>query len=317
MQRMTTILLLAVLTGAVPGLAHGPEQVSFTTEDGVEIVGSYHGPERCALAPVVILLHMYGSDRSAWDPIIEVLHEHGVAVLAIDLRGHGQSIQPTSMGLQEQAATRDEELFRSMYRDVMAAYAWLSDQPNVDSSQFGLVGASVGCSVAIDYAARDRSVDVVVCMTPGEDYLGVDSRKHIAEFAKHGQRPILLLATEAERKACDALGEIDKFATLGIVGQGKVHGTGMFGKIRGIEEQIADFLVEHLGDAAERPVVAVVDGDEYFDIGSKLDINLQRGQRRLFSSAKEAESRGLKRASGIEANRIDDRPIRSRRTIPW
>ena len=315
MQRLTTLFGLIVLTGMVPCLAQGPTRAAFTTEDGVNIVGSYYKPPGHTPRPAVILLHMYRSDRTAWEPLVEVLQRKALAVLAIDMRGHGQSVQPTSMGLQDKVMRRDGELFRSTYRDVMAAYTWLSRQPNVDLSRLGVVGASVGCSVAIDYAARDRSVDAVVCMTPGEDYLGLDSRKHIAEFAKYGQRPTLLLATEGERKACDVLGKIDESATVRIVGRGKVHGTHMFGKIEGIEDQIAQFLHKHLGTPSEKPVAAAVDGSEYFDVDSVMDISLESARRRLFSSPQEAEARGLEQATGPEAMRTHDRHDRDVR--PW
>ena len=223
------------------------------------------------------------------------------------MRGHGDSVKPASMSLADRMAKRDEALFCDMYRDVFAAYEWLSEQPTVDLSRFGIIGASVGCSVAIDYAARDRSVDVVVCMSPGENYLGVDSRKHIAEFAKHGPRPILLLATEDERKACDTLAKIDNNATVNIVGPGLIHGTHMFGKFDGIEKQIVEFLTKPHDADPGRPVVAPVDGNEYFDLESIMDIRIDRAKRRYFSSSEEAESRGLTRAEGIEAMMTDDR----------
>jgi pimeloyl-ACP methyl ester carboxylesterase len=296
---------LAALWIAIPALADGRQEVRFTTEDGVEIVADFV-PARQDRSPVVILLHMYSSDRRAWRPLVDALHDSDIAVLAIDLRGHGQSIEPTSMDLRRRVEKRDEELFRGMHRDVFAAYEWLSRHISVDMSRLGLVGASVGCSVALDYAARDRSVDAVVAMTPGENYLGVDSRRHIGQIANQGRRAVLLLATEEERKDCDALGKIDEYATVRIVGPGRVHGTHMFGKIEGIEEQIVEFLIGQLGDPDGPSVVASVDGDEYFARSSMMDIRLERSKRRLFSSAEEAEARGLKRAEGIEASMMED-----------
>ena len=307
MRSISVICVLTVLSIGTPAWAQGPQEVRFTTEDGVEIVGSF-APATAGEAPVVVLLHMYRTDRHSWRPLMDALQAKGVAALAIDMRGHGDSVKPASMNLPRRVKERDEELFRSMYRDVFAAYTWLTTQPNLDLSRVGLVGASVRCSVALDYAARDRSVDVVVAMTPGEDYLGVDSRQHIRQIASQGQRAILLLATEDERKACDALGKINKRATVRIVGPGRVHGTRMFGRIDGIENQITEFLIEHLGQPDGPPVVASVDGEEYFDRSSMMDIRLERSKRRLFSSKVEAEARGLKRAEGIEASMIVDIP---------
>ena len=288
-QRM---LITVVALVAVPlAWADAPPEVArFTTEDGVQIVGDYYPHSGGGPAPAVILLHMYRSERSAWKPLVPALSKAGFAVLAIDMRGHGESTEPTSMRLGARAVQQDSTLFNAMHKDVAAAYTWLSQQPNVDLSQFGLVGASVGCSVALAYAARDKSVDGVVCLTPGEKYLGVDSIEDISSVDGRG---VMLVATEGERKACDALVNINSNAEVRIVGQGKVHGTRMFGKIKGIEDRIVRFLNRHVRIAEQEPVAASVRGTEYFAIGSKRDIKLEPAERRLFSSVEEARARGL------------------------
>ena len=101
--------------------------------------------------------------------------------------------------------------------------------------------------MAIDYTTRDQSVDAVVCLTPGENYMGVDSTAHIKQT---GDRPILLLATEDERRATDVLAKLAGNTSGEIVGKGRVHGTNMFGRIDGIEEKIAKFLSENVRDAS-------------------------------------------------------------------
>jgi len=155
------------------------------------------------------------------------------------LRGHGESLQPDSMRLNQRAIQRDPGLFNAMHLDVEAAMGWAKAQSRVDMEHVVLVGASVGCSVALDVCARDERIDAVVCMTPGTKYLGVDSTAHIK---KTRNVPILLLATEDERESTDELSEMAENAKGEIVGEGKVHGTNMFGKIDGIEQKIVDFF---------------------------------------------------------------------------
>ncbi len=265
-----------------------PEVVQFTTSDGVVIVGDYHAPEK-PKSPAVVLLHMYRSDRSAWAPLVPTLRSAGFAVLAIDLRGHGESVSPGSMELVRRALERDATLFNPMHFDVAAAHAFLSKRKNIDLSRLAIVGASVGCGVAIDYAARDRSVDVVVCMTPGTHYLGIDSLAHIRRY---GERPILLLATADERSACDQLGTLSGSGTADIVGPGRVHGTQMFGVIDGIASRIASFVDKHVGDRDGIPVVGSVDGKAYFAFGSKEHIDMPPEKVRWFSSVEEARAKG-------------------------
>jgi dienelactone hydrolase len=289
--RWLTLALVGTVTAGVWAAAEPvPVEARFTTADGVEIVGDYYAPAGAEPAPGIILLHMYHQDRHTWKPLIPKLVEAGFAVLAIDLRGHGESVRPAAQKLAQRAAERDSKLFNDMHQDVAAAYVWLAKQAHVDLAQFGLVGASVGCSVALDYAARDKSVDAVVCLTPGKAYLGVDSVAHIKAV---GERPLLLLASEAERADSDALAKLNASTEVRVVGPGTVHGTAMFGQIEGIEQQITAFLQAHIRASGHKPVAAALGGAEYFAVGSAEDIKLDPQIRRLFSSVEEARARGL------------------------
>ncbi len=289
--RLPNLLSLFVgigLTSAATGVE--PEVVRFETLDGVKIVADYYAAGGDEPAPVVVLLHMYRSSRAAWEPLVPVLHRAELAVLAIDLRGHGESVEPADMNLADKSKTRDSALFNSMHSDVEAAYYWLSKRLDVDLTRVGLVGASVGCSVALDYASRDRSVDAVVCMTPGENYLGMDSKTHIARLRS---QPVLLLATTGERKASDILGKLQATAVVDIVGGGTAHGTHMFGRIPGIEERITEFLVESLGAPASHPVVAAMGTDRFHEPQSAGTKRMPPRTKRWFSSPAEAKQRGL------------------------
>ncbi len=272
--------------------------VRFTTADNVEIVGDFYEPAESAKpAPIAILLHMYRSDRNAWKVLAETLQNDGFAVLAIDMRGHGESGGDNRTALQERVRQRDPSLFGSMYLDVAAAHTWLGSQEGCDVTRVTLVGASVGCSVAIDYGSRDRSVDVIVAMTPGTNYLGLDSTKAIKAF---GDRPVLLLATEAEREATDVLADLNPAATKEIVGPGRIHGTQMFGQVSEIESTIARYLKRLAGAASTNPVVAPLGSNMYYTSKQAAEAAGQpnRAELRWYSSAQEAEARGLKKANG-------------------
>ena len=115
----TVVAALAVLlAGAAPGWCLEPKVVTFATEDGVEIVADYYAPTGPAAAPVVILLHMYRSDRAAWKPLMPALHEAGFAVLAIDMRGHGDSIKPETQNLRRRMRPGLEAVQRHAPRRV-------------------------------------------------------------------------------------------------------------------------------------------------------------------------------------------------------
>lgn len=279
------------------------QRVTFETAEKVpvQLVATYVPAETTARnrrAPIVLLLHMYGEDRSKFDPLVPVLHDAGFAVLALDLRGHGESVEPASLKLKEKMEDRDPRLFRDMGKDVEAAYRWLARRADVDPGRFALVGASVGASVALEYAVRDKSVDALVLMTPGLDYLGLDSRPSARKFS---DRPVLVLTAEEEKTAADDLARDMAGAKVKIVGPRPtgehsmaLHGTRMLGKAAGVEKTIASFLVEAVGKPSESPVVASMVGEVYYEPGSNAADRLSLENLRTFSSAAEAEARGYR-----------------------
>lgn len=291
--------LLAVM--AVPALAEAsaPEarSVTYKSPDGVQIVADYYAPKETGQgrAPIVIMLHQYPSTRSSWRPLAALFHDAGFAVLAPDLRGHGESIQPESMNLAQGKESRSPKHYGAAYQDVLGAYEWLRRRKDVDLSRFAIVGASIGSSVAVDYAARDKSVDVVVCLSPGVDYFGVDSRRHIAEY---GDRPILLISPANERSSSETLGKAAKNATVKIIEDSKLHGTFMFGKVPGIEQTVLEFVEKHVGRPSDSPVLASMKSKKYhtptcsYVQPGKGRYSVKPANLRLFSSAAEARSRG-------------------------
>jgi len=285
-----------------------PQKVQFTTDDNLVITGSYWPAlSKGQPAPIVICLHMYKHDRSDFEPLVPHLSAAGLAVLAIDLRGHGDSTGPAAMKLADRVDRRDPELFKDMVHDVTAAYEWLRDQPDVDPARFALVGASVGSSVALDYASRDKSVDAVVCLTPGMSYLGINAAEAVA---KMGDRQLFLLASEAERAAVDELGRLTPTALTEIVpgppaGQEHMalHGTRMFGKVTGTEKRIATFLHRSLGEPSNERVVASSKGRVYYPPDSSQARRLSPKNLRWFSSPAEAEARGLRAPASSSKSR--------------
>lgn len=277
------------------------EVVRFTTHEGIEIVGDFEHPggndavsTSRPVAPVVILLHMYRSNRSAFRPLTSELNRAGFATLAIDLRGHGDSGGKLRDTLARSVEQRDSRVFNAMDGDVRAAYEFLAERKDIDISRLAIVGASVGCSIAMKYAVDDASVDAIVCLSPGLDYLGVDSREPAQKLKG---RAIWLLATEDERQAVDELAKLNPGVAHDILGPGRIHGTTMFGQITGIEGRIVDFLKRHIGAPASAPVYTTLGATEYYATAD-LAIAAAKTDRRMLrvlSSDGEARARGLQR----------------------
>lgn len=284
--------VVAIVAMVASAWAVDAEPVTFQTFDKVVIAADYYPPKPDAAgAPMVILLHMYRSDRTAWKPLINPLHEAGFAVLAIDLRGHGE-IAPEE--LRQRVAQRDTAVFEAMPNDVRAAYDWLATQEGVDRSRFTLVGASVGSSVSLRYAVKDRSVDALVCLSPGEDYLGLDSKQDIVHIRG---RSIWLIAADdpKEKQGVTTLAPLAEGAETRLY-PGGAHGTRMFGKVAGLEQQIADYLKKHVGERTQSTVYGSINSDIYHLPGSGWIERIKPSNMRHYSSPHEAEARGLRQA---------------------
>lgn len=263
--------------------------VTLNTFDGHTLFGDYYAPLMADVdAPVVILLHMYGHDRKSWAPLIPLMHDEGFAILAIDLRGHGESATEETA---EQVERRDSKLFRDMYQDLRAAYDWIATQKRVDRSRFALVGASVGGSVALRYAAKDRSVDAIVALSPGANYLGLNSERDIRRIQG---RKLLLIATGDERRAAENLAARTQGAKAVIFEHPAAHGTDMFGPVSGVEQRIVRFLRRSVGRPTDTTRYGSINSNVFHKKGSQYIDRIKPTNMRLYSSDKEAISRGLR-----------------------
>lgn len=242
MTRILAALLALAVISTMPALAGKPPAelisksktaeprvVTFETSDGVKIVSDFYAAEsvRKSKAPVAILIHMYPADRASWKPLVPGLLESGFAVLAYDIRGHGESVQPKEMNLKKKYDGRETEHFNNAWRDAAAAKQWLAKQPGCDTSRIVLVGASIGCSVSLDYGSRDDDVKAIVCLSPGTNYFGVDSLDHIKKCAK---RNVLLIAPQGEQGSVTKLHAAagDAVKTKAFPGGRAQHGTRIF-----------------------------------------------------------------------------------------
>lgn len=138
---------------------------------------------RCRLAgttcAAVVLVH--GKDdcrsdvlRASGDTLVEAFVGAGIAVLMIDLRGHGASGNGRSTyGHQER-------------QDVLGAVDWLRAQGD---SQIGLPGALLGAASSLFAAADDPLIGAVVAGRPFADFGEMIDR----QYSKLSHLPAFLL----------------------------------------------------------------------------------------------------------------------------
>jgi len=139
---------------------------SFATEDGVKIFADYY-KGKGEKPPAVILLHMRGVDRKSWNPVIDGIVEKGYTVLALDMRGHGKSTKKGEETLNhEDFGTEGGPPWWECKKDVLAAREFLIGK-GIDKDKIAVIGASVGCTIGVYYAADDRTgVKGLILLSP-------------------------------------------------------------------------------------------------------------------------------------------------------
>ena len=119
------------------------EEVTFTTDDGLELEGWYV-PSRNRAA-VIAFAGRKGTQRPA-----RMLIRHGYGVLLFDRRGEGDSEgDPNAVGWNGT-------------RDVEAAIAFLHRRSDVDPDRIGGIGLSVGGEMLLEAAAESDDLKAVV-----------------------------------------------------------------------------------------------------------------------------------------------------------
>lgn len=133
--------------GGVTNLDAEARRVRIATAGADSIDGWYLAGRDPA---VVLLLHGHGRDHRRMWRYGQFLHASGYGVLAIDFRSaRAHHRAPTTLGHIELV-------------DAQAALDWLLGQPDLRGHAVGLLGESLGGSVALLIAARNPGVGAVV-----------------------------------------------------------------------------------------------------------------------------------------------------------
>jgi alpha-beta hydrolase superfamily lysophospholipase len=212
------------------------QRINVRTDDGLTLTGTWYEPSTRPLdfarggpAPAVILVHMLQKSRRDWDQFASRLASEGIGALAIDLRGHGDS--PGSA--QDHAA---------MVQDVRAARRFLASRSDVNPARIGVVGASIGSTLAALAAAEDASIATLVLLSPTIEYQGL---RLDPALKKYGGRPVLLVASDDDGYALRTVRELQK-AGGGIretvVLNRAGHGTAMLARDQDLSRRLVEWL---------------------------------------------------------------------------
>jgi pimeloyl-ACP methyl ester carboxylesterase len=152
--------------------------------------------------PTVVLLHGTGQRKEDWRAFAKALAKAGYGYAAVDLRGHGQSrTNPAgeTINYKKLRALKNANDYEDMTRDVEAAVASLTGAGVVEET-IGLMGAEVGGSIAVKYAAVHPKVPFVIVLSPGLAWQEIPIVNAVRAF-KGRSMPILLVHSEADKRS--------------------------------------------------------------------------------------------------------------------
>ncbi len=167
---MLSFLLWGATASAAP--------VLLDASDGVHLKGDVWGKGTQG----VVLIHGDGRTRADWSAWGPRLAEQGMLVLAIDLRGHGES------SLGRPMADAD---WQAAARDVSAAVAWMRRK---SVSVVSVVAVDSGGNAAMAAAAVDPGIHDLTWLSPRPTAHGMTARLQLASWAG----PTFFVASDAD-----------------------------------------------------------------------------------------------------------------------
>ena len=224
--------------------------IEIMTKDGWKLQAKYNPPQEGKMS--FLLLHGTGGRKEDWYSLARPLLKRGYGYLALDLRGHGESrTAPDGKPATYRKFIVNKDFngdkhyneYLKMIADLDAAMAYLASQ-GVPDDQVGVIGADVGSSLALRYAALHPKVPMVALISPRLQYQDVTA---VNAMRAYKDRPVLMVYSEADKNTARELPILQHFAVMSA-GERKVtvvaapteHGAKM---LRGpVIDQVLDWI---------------------------------------------------------------------------
>jgi pimeloyl-ACP methyl ester carboxylesterase len=141
------------------------EKVTLKTSDGIAIIGDHYKVPTPSAG--ILLLHMMPSTKESYKDFAQRLNNAEIGVLAVDLRGHGES----DKGPAGYEKFSDDEHQKSI-EDVKAGINFQKTEGHVP---LFVGGASIGANLALQILAESDFVTKAILLSPGLNYKGIES----------------------------------------------------------------------------------------------------------------------------------------------
>ncbi|TBR26052.1 hypothetical protein EPO15_01015 [bacterium] len=221
--------------------AVAPLELILHSTDSVSLAATYYAAQGGEARAGLLLLPMLGADRSTWAGFAAQASAAGIAVLALDPRGHGGSGNPA--GTPPAAWGRAEWL--AVVEDARAGLRELSAR-GLAPERVVAAGASIGASAALHLAASEPSLAGAALLSPGDNPARLPSS---AALPGYGKRPLFIGVGAGDGAFVDIARKLAREApgsTALIVQPGSGHGTQLLAGSGGrtLTAQIIRFVLD-------------------------------------------------------------------------
>ena len=166
------------------------QSVTLSTKDGWTLAATYLPPTK---KTTVILLHDLGKRKEEFSSFKKALARAGFGYLAVDLRGHGQSVgRGNYKGFEKEGPNNP---FNKMMQDALAAVSFLKSKGSGEQNII-LLGTGLGANVAAKTAGALPGLKAIALISPTVNIRDVLPVPALRSY-KGG---VLLAASADERK---------------------------------------------------------------------------------------------------------------------
>lgn len=235
------------------------QDAAFTTGDGMELAATWYGVAGVADPPVAIVLHELNGSRGDAAGLADELVRRGVAVLALDLRGHGGS--STQQGVSGEvraiqfATDPASPRWGEMARDIEAAVVWVRGHRLTNNPRIVVIGSREGGGAAAAAEARlTKEVAGLVLISPELNMGGFRLLKTLPA----AQTPYLVIASELHSRARNVIVQLTELSTTL---QSRVYPGGERGFLLATHEDVAEAIAQfaQTGTLPPPPVAPAVE----------------------------------------------------------
>lgn len=156
--------------------------------------------------PLVMLLHGLNGSHQDWHALPEHLVKAGYAVVAIDMRGHGDSTQKKTGGRMSWRIFKKND-WDQMPRDIDRVRRYIvknedEEFDHIDATHMALIGSKLGANAALISGDRDsdETIKAMVLISPGLNYKGLETSFAIV----HYRNPIFILTSHEDLYAVES-----------------------------------------------------------------------------------------------------------------